>query len=277
MSTARLAAATLTGWDGGPLRVDVRSGARPGERRPAVVICHGFKGFKDWGFFPPAAERLARAGFMAVSFNFSGSGVGADGESFSELDRWGRQTVSGDLADLATVVDYAAAGGAPWVGLLGHSRGGGTAVLHAARDSRVRALVTWAAVCRYRWWTEEEAARWRREGRLDVVNSRTGEILPLRTDLLDDVEAGEGAALDIVAAASRLAIPWLIVHGDADETVPTDHARRLERAAAPGRARLTLVAGAGHTFGARHPWSGSNPLLDTVLARTVEAFSSALP
>jgi len=23
---------------------------------PAVLLCHGFKGFKDWGFFPLLAE-----------------------------------------------------------------------------------------------------------------------------------------------------------------------------------------------------------------------------
>jgi uncharacterized protein len=241
-----------------------------------VVICHGFKGFKDWGFFPYAADRLARAGFMAVSFNFSGSGVGVDGQSFSELERWGRQTVSGDLADLLTVVDHVAAAGAPWIGLLGHSRGGGTAVLHAGRDARVRALVTWAAVCRYLWWSEEEVAAWRRDGRLDVVNLRTGELLPLRRDLLDDLEAGETGALDIVAAASRLTIPWLIVHGDADESVPTDQARRLERAAERGHARLMLVEGAGHTFGIQHPWAGSSAAFDRVLEDTVAFFSAAL-
>jgi hypothetical protein len=29
-------------------------------------VLHGFKGFKDWGMFPPFADRLARAGFTAV-------------------------------------------------------------------------------------------------------------------------------------------------------------------------------------------------------------------
>ena len=70
MATPRLAKVRLGAADGGPLRVDVRTGARPGEARPAVVICHGFKGFKDWGFFPKLSERLAVAGFTALSFNF---------------------------------------------------------------------------------------------------------------------------------------------------------------------------------------------------------------
>ncbi len=268
----------LGGHDGGPLRVDVRSGARAGDPRPAVVICHGFKGFKDWGFFPRAAERLAVAGFTAVSFNFSGSGVGEDGESFDELDRWGRQTVTGDLADLATVTDYVADLGTPWIGLLGHSRGGATALLHAARDDRVKSLVTWAAVCRYLRWSEEDIELWRRDGKLDVVNLRTGQVLPIQRSLLDDLEANGAGTLDVLGAAARLRVPWLIVHGAADESVPTDDARRLREASvvAGGKSELLLIEGTGHTFGVRHPWAGSSAEFDRVLTRTVGFFSAAL-
>jgi len=279
VSTPRLASVRLLGHDGGPLRVDVRSGARPGEARPAVVVCHGFKGFKDWGFFPRAAERLASAGFTAVTFNFSGSGVGEDGESFDELDRWGRQTVSGDLADLDTVVGYAAGLGAPWIGLVGHSRGGATALVHAARDRRVGALVTWSAVSRYLRWPEDEVEAWRREGRLDVLNLRTGQLLPIGRDLLDDLEANGAGSLDVLAAAARLRVPWLLVHGTADETVPAGDARRLHEASVGGggQSEMLLIEGAGHTFGVRHPWAGSSAEFDRVLSRTVEFLSAALP
>ena len=50
MATAMTTAVELTGADGGPVRGEVRTAAG-GENRPAVVLCHGFKGFKDWGFF----------------------------------------------------------------------------------------------------------------------------------------------------------------------------------------------------------------------------------
>jgi len=278
VGTPRLASVRLVGCDGGPLRLDVRSGARPGEARPAIVVCHGFKGFKDWGFFPHVAGRLALAGFTAVSFNFSGSGVGKDGQSFDELDRWGHQTISGDLADLATVVDWVTDGGASWVGLLGHSRGGGTAVLQAARDGRVKALVTWAAVCRYLRWPEQELEAWRREGRLEVVNLRTGQVLPVFRDMLDDLEANQAGSLAIVDAAARITVPWLIVHGADDESVPVEDGRRLQAASrsGAGRGELMLVEGTGHTFGVRHPWAGDSPEFDRVLSRTVEFFAAAL-
>jgi len=275
VSTPRLASVRLAGVDGGPLRLDVRTAARAGEARPAVVVCHGFKGFKDWGFFPRVAERLALAGFTAISFNTSGSGIGEDGETFEELERWGRQTHTGDLADLSRVVDYACAAGSPAVGLLGHSRGGGTAVLHAARDPRVTSLATWAAVCTFDRWSEDELRRWRRDGKLDVVNTRTGQVLPVFLDSLRDLEANRDE-LDILAAASRVRVPWLIVHGTEDESVPVAEGLALEQASGSRRTEVLRVEAAGHTFGVRHPWAGSTPQFDLVLQRTVGFFSAAL-
>lgn len=275
MSTPRLASVRLVGADGGPLRLDVRTAARPGEARPAVVICHGFKGFKDWGFFPRAAERLALAGFTAISYNTSGSGVGEDGETFDELERWGRQTHTGDLADLSAVVDYALAEGSPFVGLLGHSRGGGSAVLHAARDPRVTSLVTWAAVSSFDRWSEDDLRRWRRDGKLNVVNLRTGQVLPMFLDALDDLEENRDQ-LDILAAAAHVAVPWLIVHGTEDESVPVEEALALEQASGSQRTEVLRVEGGSHTFGVRHPWAGSTPEFELVLQRTVEFFGAAL-
>jgi len=276
MATPRLASLTLRAADGGPLYVDVRTGARRGEARPAVVICHGFKGFKEWGFFPRVAERLALAGYTAVTFNFSGSGVGASSEVVDEPDRWFHQTLSADLADLDTVVTLVAAEASSWVGLLGHSRGGALAILQAARDPRVSALVTWAAVADFRRHPPEEMERWRREGRLQVVNSRTGQVLHIGTDALDDLEARGGSELDVVQGAALVRAPWLVIHGSADVTVPVEDAARLAGAAAPAVARLLLVEGAGHTFGARHPWAGTTPELDEALGATVRHYGAAL-
>ncbi|HWO90056.1 MAG TPA: alpha/beta fold hydrolase [Gemmatimonadales bacterium] len=277
----------LKGADGGPLRVDVRTGSRPGETRPAVLICHGFKGFKDWGFFPVTAARLARAGFAAVSFNFSGSGVSGDSSSvegqgsgsaeFDELERWAHQKPSADLQDLATVADFASSElGAPWLALLGHSRGGALAVLHAARDPRVRALVTWAAIDHFLRFSSAELERWRATGRLDVVNLRTGQVLPLYRDALDDVETHGEDLLNVISAAARVRAPWLLVHGTNDATVPVETALRLSKAAADSsRSELLLLDGADHTFGIRHPWAGSTPEFDAVLDRTVGWVSGA--
>jgi uncharacterized protein len=263
----------------GPLAVDVRAGGRTSPR-PAVVVVHGFKGFKDWGMFPPAAERLAQAGFTVVTFNLSGSGVDADGE-FTFADRFGRNTYSIELADIARVIDALERGelgtAAPSsLGLLGHSRGGGDAVLHAAKDPRVLALATWAAIGSVDRWTPSTRENWRERGMLDIVNARTGQVLPLYTDLLDDIEQHGRGALDIVAAAGRMAAPWLIVHGTADESVAFSDAERLHRASAAPVTELLAMEGAGHTFGTVHPWAGMPAPFDDVLRATTTWFARHL-
>ena len=281
MATVKKIPFELAGADGGPLRGDVRVASR-GSGRPAVVICHGFKGFKDWGMFPPLAERLARAGITAISFNFSGSGVGPDGETFSEPERFARDTYLRELEDLHTVCRGAeAARLVPGVtrpsrlGLFGHSRGGGVAVLRAADDPTLTALVTWAAVSTPMRWTPDVVRRWRTEGKLDVVNARTGQVLPLATDIVDELDRDASRRLDILRAAGRVVSPWLIVHGEADESVPVEEGEALLEASA-GRAQLRVIANGGHTFGAKHPWQGTTPELDQAMDATVEWFSRYL-
>jgi pimeloyl-ACP methyl ester carboxylesterase len=108
-----------------------------------------------------------------------------------------------------------------------------------------------------------------------VVNVRTGQVLPIGTDLLDDLEAHGAGALDVLAAASRVGVPWLIAHGAADESVPCAEAERLA-ASASGRARLLEVEGAGHTFGVRHPWGGTTAEFDELLKATVGFLAATL-
>ena len=262
----------------GDLLIDVRAAGRE-TPRPAVVVVHGFKGFKDWGLWPGLAERLARAGFSAVTFNLSGSGVDDTGE-FVFPERFGHNTFSAELQDLRRVIEVLAAGGlgvAPptGMGLLGHSRGGGIAVLHTAADPRIRALVTWAAISTVERWPPDERAAWRERGVNVVKNARTGQMLPQYTDVLDDVERNADA-LDIEAAAGRIAVPWLIVHGSQDEAVPLLEGERLAAAAPRGRSRFMPVEGAGHTVGAAHPWRGAPAELERVMDATLGFFAAEL-
>jgi len=164
------------------------------------------------------------------------------------------------------------------IGLVGHSRGGGIGVLQAARDPRIRALVTWAAISTVNRWPEEsERTRWRAAGKLEVLNARTGQVLPLYTDALDDVESNAAGFLDIPAAAARVTVPWLILHGAVDPTVPFAEAEQLARSAPRETASLVPVPCWGHTFGAVHPWHGSTPELDLVLKETVGWLGRHLP
>ncbi len=264
----------------GEIFVDVRAAGRASPR-PAVIVVHGFKGFKDWGMFPPLAERLARAGFTAVTFNMSGSGVDASGDAVLP-DRFARNTYGAELADLGAVTDALFDGALGVVppasaGLVGHSRGGGIAVLQTARDGRVRSLVTWAAIGTVQRWDARERAAWRASGHLEIANARTGQVIPLLTDVLDEIEQ-RADTVDIVRAAAGVEVPWLIVHGTADEAVAPDDARRLHAASGRASTELALIDGAGHTFGAAHPWSSppADSAIERVMSRTVDWLGASL-
>ncbi len=242
----------------------------PNEARGTVIICHGFKGFSRWGFFPHLADSIAKEGLRAIRFDFSGSGVGDDGESFTEEEAFAANTFSRELEDLAAVEAEASRRGwidAPY-GLIGHSRGGGTAILHAAGNRRVGALVTLAAIAYVRRWSPAEERAWRERGFTEVVNTRTGQVLRLGTALLDDIDAATDGRLDIPSAAARMKAPWLIIHGDADSSVSVEDAHRLADAAPD--ARLLIIEGASHTFDVAHPMRESSPALDLAVSDTVE-------
>jgi dienelactone hydrolase len=281
MATPSLSSHRLPGALG-EILIDVRAAGRD-SARPAIVVVHGWKGFKDWGMFPPLAERLARAGFATVTFNLSGSGVDDRGELVWP-ERFGRDTFTAELRDLATVIEALVRGElgvAPpsSLGVVGHSRGGGVAVLQAANDPRVRALVTWSAISSVERWSPHAVAEWRESGEMEVVNARTGQRLQLTTEILDDVERNAVGSLDILGAATRVAVPWLIVHGTEDETVSHKEAEALRAASTLAATRLLSVDGAGHTFGAGHPWDSKlhdTPALRRVFDMTLAWFAAHL-
>jgi pimeloyl-ACP methyl ester carboxylesterase len=262
--------------DGLFIRGDIYAASRA---TGSVVICHGFKGFAHWAFFPYLARALAAAGLNAITFDFSGSGIGRDRESFTEPDAFAGNTFSKEQDDIENVVDYARrmkVVGRKF-GLFGHSRGGAMAILYAAAHaSEVSSLVTWASIGRTTWWTPQEALLWRQRGYSEVTNSRTGQTMRLDIDLLDDVEVNGATKLNIGAAAAKINVPWLIVHGTGDETVPSADAERLHELS-PGVSTLLLVDDANHGFGAKHPLTEVPRDLEDVVQETVRFFVRNVP
>ena len=256
----------------------IRGEARvPEGARGTVVICHGFKGFAHFSFFPYLARQLAERGFRAITFDFSGSGVGEDRENFTNRDAFTHNTYMQELEDLDAVVAEARV--REWIddgyGLLGHSRGGGIAILHAARDTNVRALVTWAAIASTNRWPPEVVAEWRQRGFIDIANARTGEVIPLSVELLHEVEQYGETRLNIAAAASKIEVPWLIVHGEEDESVNVSEGQRLASLAGPTGEWLSLP-GVTHSFGGRHPLPEVTSTLESVTKQTVDFFERNL-
>jgi pimeloyl-ACP methyl ester carboxylesterase len=243
-------------------------------RRPTVVICHGFKGFQEWGFFPHLATLLAERGFTVIRFNFPGSGMLPGDDLVTNPEAFRTATLSGELDDLSWLLnrldDLAPERvDTERLGLIGHSRGGGTSILASALPElrhRLRALVTWSAVSTFDRMTPAEEEAWRAAGSVPVTNARTGQQLELGCEVLDDLKAN-AARLDIGAAAAARCAPWLIIHGDRDETVPASEAAQLA-SQAQSPCELLHVEASGHTFEVGHPFKGPSPQLITALNAT---------
>lgn len=226
---------------------------------PLVIFAHGFKGFKDWGSHNLVAHFFAEKGFSFLKFNFSHNGVlPASPTEFTDLIAFADNTFSIELDDLKSVIDFACGGaGMPQRGgvyLIGHSMGGGISIVGAAEDKRIKKLVTMASISGFRnLWPKETEEQWHLQGIAYFLNKRTGQELPVKSTLLDDLDKNPGR-LDILTKAKEVTQPWLIVHGDADPTVPVSSANELK--AAQPHAELLIVRGADHTFNSSHPYAG---------------------
>lgn len=252
-------------------RVYLPAGEVPTSGWPAAIVLHGFKGFMDWGFFPMLSRGLAERGIAAVAFNFSGSGIGEDLESFSEHDAFAKDTFSRQLEDVADVRAWMARAPLPIdpqrLGVFGHSRGGGVALLHAAESGDYASVVTWAAIPTVQRFDEETCRLWRQQGFLLIPNQRLGIEHRLDLDALEDAERHR-ERLDIQAACSRLHAPVLLIQGAADDVVEPESASILRAALPENSAMELLIPAAGHTFGARHPMGAMTPELTRALDAT---------
>jgi len=267
--------------EGLPVRGDVAPPERVGG--PVVVCVHGFKGFKDWGFWPETSTRLSKAGYGVVRFNFAHSGIGPDLQTFSEPGLFETGTYTREAEDLREVLSRLAARRLPGaesmdlsrVGLLAHSRGAVSVLAVAASgEFPVRSVALWNPVSSVTWWDEEVRERWREAGFREIVNTRTGQVFRVKTALLDDAE-GNRERLDPVVNAESLRVPLLSVVALADESVAPASGRRLASAAGQFGS-LHEVAGTGHTFGAAHPFAGSTPALEEAILATREHFDRTL-
>jgi len=238
----------LTSDEGLPIRGNLDA---PSDPRALVVVVHGFKGFKDWGFFPFVAETLCEHGFAVCRFNMSRSGIGENPDAFDRLDLFADDTYSIQLADLHTVVSYAQSRfyRLPTF-LLGHSRGGGVALLGARNVPKLAGVVTWSSISHANRWDDATVRNWRRDGGLDVINARTKQNMRMSTAILDDFEAHR-ERLDVLGSAEQLNVPLLAIHGGSDESVPAAESAELARRAA--ESSLMILDGAGHSYNAIHP------------------------
>lgn len=247
---------------------------------PCLIFVHGFKGFMDWGFFPYTAKYFADKGFFVLSFNFSHNGIGELKTEFTELDKFAKNTVSLEISELVQVIQAYKNGffnknifGK--ICLIGHSRGGGVALLSSLIE-KVDTYVVWSSVDRFDRYTEHQKKEWWKIGYFEALNSRTNQMMRMNVEALEDVESNKNSSLSIEKAVKGIDKPFLIVHGEQDITVPIKEAEQLYKWSNKNQAEIAIIPAAGHTFDIVHPFEGSNKKFDLVISKTEDFLDKVL-
>ena len=229
-------------------------------KKPLVIFSHGYKGFKDWGAWDLVGKEFAENNFFFVKFNFSHNGGTLKTPiDFSDLNAFGNNNYSHELDDLERVLTYFKKSyykdiDLNSVVLIGHSRGGGSALIKASENSLVRTVITWAGVSDFKIRFQENSEGWKdwkEKGVMYVENQRTLQSMPHFFQFYEDFKKNEDR-LNIKSAVEKLKIPYLIIHGQKDLGVLPDEGKKLQSWNSTNE--LKLIESGDHTFSAKHPW-----------------------
>lgn len=202
----------------------------PGSRKGRLVIlAHGVTGNKDRPLLVAVAEGLAAAGWPCLRLSFSGNGD--SGGDFREA------TVTKESEDLVDLIGQLPEG--VRIAYCGHSMGGAVGLMTVPVEPRIAVLVTLAGMVRTDAFCEREFG--------DVTPGEgcmwDEEDCPLSQEFVDDMES----IGDLFQEVGKVAVPYLLLHGTADDVVlPEDSEDAFEAAAEPKR--LVRIDGKGHMF-----------------------------
>lgn len=197
---------------------------------PVVVVVHGWGGNAQ--MMLALAVPLHRAGFATLFIDARCHGL-SDGDSFASLPRFAED--AGHACDwLAQRADV----DARHIALLGHSVGAGAVLLAAARRRDVAAVVSISAFAH----PAEMMGRWLSTRRIPSAPARY---------VLNYVERVIGHRFDDIApihSITRLRCPVLLVHGEQDEVVPANDARRIHAEGRADAVELLILPGSHESF-----------------------------
>jgi len=224
-----------------------------------VIFIHGYKGFKDWGAWEAVAKFFVKENIAFLKFNFSHNGTTIKNPTdITDLEAFAMNNYSLELEDLDAVISYAHSEEFPikhhYTTLMGHSRGGGIAIIKSKEDKRINKVVTLAGVSDFRIRFQENTEafeKWSETGITYIENTRTKQQLPHYFQFFEDFMANE-TRFTIKNAMASLNQPILIIQGTGDFSVTTEEAWALKKY--NPNAELFFIEDADHVFGAQHPW-----------------------
>ena len=200
---------------------------------PMLIFVQGISGTRSSDNAVDLAARLVDRGFGVLLFDLRAHGS-------SEGDK-----ISGgfhERLDVLGAFDFLVRRGIPTenIGVLGFSMGAGTAVLAAAEEPAIRALVADSPYAKVTDLIAHETAR-----KTPFPEWIVPIFVPgarLAASLLFDINLG---ALVPEEAVTRLGYPILVIHGTGDERIDVEHGVRVHMASHP-ESSLWLVTDVDH-------------------------------
>jgi pimeloyl-ACP methyl ester carboxylesterase len=258
---------------------DIRQPSQAG-RYPLVLILHGFKSWKDWGFFPYVAEQIAETGAIGVNISFSHCGVTPGSDIIDKVEEFSNETITHQIQDVMHVISSIKSNKIDgidltekWDGrifIIGHSRGGAIAILVASRIEGINGLALWAPIARFIRVSSRQRQLWINEGRFTFHDAQSGIELYIKRNYIDDIEKNNH--FDLIKAASLLTTPVIFLHGKQDLTVNIKESEMLFDAIQNKNKKIEIIERTGHTFGINHPFISPGDVLNSIISKTATFF-----
>jgi pimeloyl-ACP methyl ester carboxylesterase len=222
--------------------------------RKMILFIHGFMGYKDWGAWNLMQDFYTSKGFGFCKYNVSHNGTTIDNPTeFNDLTAFANNSYTKELEDLTAALDWVENkfDELPKIYLVGHSRGGGVALL-GSKDERVYRVVTLAAISSIekRFPEGKQLQVWETQGTKYTLNGRTNQKMPQLFSQYENYISNK-ELLDIQKACETSTKRTLVIHGDADTSVEIKEGHDIANWL---KTRLFEIEEADHTFGAKEPW-----------------------
>ncbi len=222
-----------------------------------IVFIHGYMGYKDWGCWNLVENYFTELGYGFSKFNMTHNGGTIENPiDFNDIEAFGENNYSKEVNDLQHVLNWIETQllSLPEIYLIGHSRGGGIALL-SSKDNRVKKIATWAAICdiEKRFPEGTQLKVWKTQGKRYVVNGRTEQKMPNNYSQYENFTENR-EDLNIEQACLNSTKRTLVIHGDLDTSVDIEEGRNIANWL---KTRLFEIEDAEHTFGSTQPWNES--------------------
>lgn len=185
---------------------------------PCVILSHGLISSKESTKYIEIADILAKEGILSIRFDYHGCG-----ESGGRIEE---TTLTKRLENLERIFEFALSHSSVdkgKIGILGSSFGGVTAILKASKDQRVKAIVIFSTPYALR----------------NASNEISG--VTFQDSFFTDF-----STYNVLEAAKSVSY-CLVVHGENDEIVPSEHAKAIYRRLKPPK-KVKIIENADHIF-----------------------------